>query len=110
MTDVIHVIVGGEQELHEVALGPQLLPKELRQPDRARASGVEVPTRLGRSGAPPPDEGPVALHDALELRHSTAQPRADAAGEAEVAGRHVEHREENLAVLRRCFRTEPLGK
>ena len=110
MTDSIYVIVGSEQELHEVALGPQLLPKELRQPDRARACGVKVPARSGRSGAPPPDEGPVALHDALELRHSTAQPRADAAGEAEVAGRHMKHREEDLAVLRRCLRTEPLGQ
>ena len=110
MTDVIDVIVSGEQELNEVALRPRVLPEELGQPDWAWARRVHMPARPGRSRAPPPDERPVTLHDALELGHAAAKSSADAAGEAEVAGRHVQHCEKNLGVMGRRLRTKPLGE
>ena len=106
---MVDIVIRGDQELDELAFGPDVYAEELGQPDWPRPSGLHVPARLWRSRAPPPDEGAAALDDAFELGYASPEASSSATGEPKVAGCRMEYCEEDLAVLGRRLSAKPLS-
>ena len=106
---MVDIVIRGDQELDELAFGPDVYAEELGQFDWPRPSWMHVPARLWRSRAPPPDEGAAALDDAFELGYASPETGSDATSQPKVTGCCVKYCEKDLAVLGRRLSAKPLS-
>ena len=93
-TDAVHIVVRGNQELDELAFGPDVDAAEVGQADWPRPGRVHIPTRFRRARAPPPYEGAAAFGNAFELGHAASNESPNASGKPKVTGCHMEHCEQ----------------
>eukprot|EP00974_Lingulodinium_polyedra_P043339 4162304-Lingulodinium_polyedra.AAC.1 len=105
--DVVHVLRGGHQELHERALAPGVRPEHLAQHQALTPSALVVPRDARPARAPPPKEGRIALRDAFQHRHAASNAAAHAADQVQAARRHMQGGQQYFIELPVCSGAPP---